>query len=126
MPAGAPALDPGEKSMLTPEIGQGELVRVKVRYKQPGASDQDAASEVARAITPTDVAELSGREGEDVAWSAAVAGFAELLRASPYASQSDLKVIGVIVDAQKQRDVARGEFASLFARARAMMSRAAP
>jgi Ca-activated chloride channel family protein len=126
MPPGAPALDPGEMSMLTSEIGEGELVRVKVRYKQPGASDQAPASEVARAITPADVAELSGREGEDVAWSAAVAGFAEVLRASPYASKAELAAIGTIVDAQKQRDTARGEFASLYDLALGLMSTAAP
>lgn len=117
MPEGAPALDEGEPSDLTPEIEENEYVRVKVRYKAPDATDADRADEVVAALD-TDHTELTGTPQKDFAWAAAVATFAEILRESPYASLSELDAIAKVVNGQKDRDADRSEFVALFTKAR--------
>lgn len=121
LPAGAPALSLGEQVLLAPEITGGELVRVKIRYKQPGATDEDPASEVVRSLAPDAMVLDAGQLNPDLSWAAAVAVFAEHLRKSPFAQASELDRIGAIVEAQKERDGDRAEFAALFAQARSLM-----
>ena len=50
----------------------------------------------------------------DLLWAAAVAGYTERLRLSPYATAGELSLIEGIVKAQKDRDGARREFVELF------------
>jgi hypothetical protein len=52
-----------------------------------------------------------------------VAGFAEILKQSPFADRATLPTIEAIVSEQATRDADRAEFATLFAKAKAMLSR---
>jgi Ca-activated chloride channel family protein len=117
--AGAPPLSPGESSMLTPEIDVSELVRVKVRSKPVTATDADPASEVSAALKPSDIKPSADA---DAAWASAVATVAEILRKSPYASAGELASVQRIVDEQRAADSDRGEFASLLATIRSLLT----
>jgi Ca-activated chloride channel family protein len=121
LPDGAPALSDGEKSDLMPEIAADELVRVRIRYKQPGAQDKDPAYETVRSLKPADMAKSAEAADDDFKWAAAVATFAEVLRNSPFASRTELDKVATLLTAQKELDSDRREFAGLFDQARAML-----
>ena len=58
--------------------------------------------------------ELAGAEPEvepDFLWASAIAGFAEILKGSPYADYSELSIIREIVRTQSMRDDERARFA---------------
>jgi len=82
----------GESSgaKLDSEVQPEDLARVKVRWKQPGASTSDSASEVDAAIAYDDIALDAEELDPDAQWAMGVARLAEVLRASPYASRSEL------------------------------------
>jgi Ca-activated chloride channel family protein len=120
MPKSAPALSTGDGDTVSEALPAGELVRVRVRYKSPLASDADPASEVSEALAPEAIA--AEADDSDLAWSAALATFAEILRKSPYASASELDTVSRIVTAQKERDKERGEFATLLDAALPLMT----
>lgn len=113
MPEGAPMVLTGEAVEGEREIGSGELVRVKVRYKQPGATSADAAAEVASVLSPDDVAAAAEDLDGDHAWAAAVAGLAEILRGSPFASPAELATIQALLDAHAGSDGERLELVQL-------------
>jgi Ca-activated chloride channel homolog len=117
--ANVPALSAGEPSELTREIDPSELVRVKVRSKPVSATDATPASEVVLSLKPADVTPIAD---PDLAWAAAVASFAELLRKSPYASASELASIESIANAQQASDPDRAEFAQLVLKAKPLMA----
>jgi Ca-activated chloride channel family protein len=114
-PKSAPALSSGDGDKASVSLPDSELVRVRVRYKAPTASDADPAAEVSEALAPAALgsAPLDG----DLAWAAAVATFAEILRGSPYASKDELPAVQKVVAAQRERDKERGEFGRLLDRA---------
>ena len=92
---------------------------MKVRSKPVTATDSDPATETRASLVPADVKPAAG---QDVAWATAVAGFAELLRKSPYARMAELEAIQGIVDAQAARDADRREFGQLLVQARTMLA----
>ena len=55
--------------------------------------------------------------------AAAVAGFSEILRGSPYASRESMPVIRSLVTANADRDTDRTEFADLFEKTAPLMGR---
>jgi Ca-activated chloride channel family protein len=111
--AGAPALDNGAASTLAREILPGDAVLVKVRYKTVDATDATAALEVSASLGSTALdTSLEGAD-QDLRWAAAVAGLAEILKKSPYASKSFLPSIRSICAAQATRDADRTEFSAL-------------
>jgi Ca-activated chloride channel homolog len=119
---GAPALIDGPVYEGPVEVSPSDLVLVKIRYKQPGASETDEAHEVALALAgdavSSDLAELD----PDYRWAAATAAFAEILKQSPYARPDLLDAIGDILHADAgTTDPDRAEFAALFDRAKAML-----
>ena len=122
-PEGAPKYDTGEPVEGEREIGEGEFVRVKVRYKDVDASESDAAHEVTKSLVADGFHGLWEDAGEDLKWAGAIAGFAEILKASPFASLDDLERIQTIVSAQAGRDVERGNFADHFVTAKGLLTR---
>lgn len=117
----APPLDAGRAHSGAVEIDPEDLVLVKVRYKEPGASETDPASEVAATLAPSDVRDALGNSASDLQWAIAVATFAELLKQSPYAARSALPALELIVQAQAGRDQDRGEFALLLGAAKSRL-----
>jgi Ca-activated chloride channel family protein len=114
--AGAPPIVDGTASDLLPEIGAGELVRVKVRYKAPGSSAETPATEVQAGLEAVHLrADLASCD-QDLRWAAAVAALAEILKGSPYADRSFLPQIAGIIAEQAGRDADRAEMAALFAK----------
>lgn len=112
LPAGdaIPELVDGEPVEGQREISAGDIVLVKVRWKQLAATPEDPAEEVSASLTPDDVRDALSAD-EDILWASAMAAYAEILRMSPYASYDDLTIIQEIVDAQRTRDDERQEFA---------------
>ncbi len=111
---GAPPLDDGAAFDGVPEISPNDIVLVKVRYKEPGASESDAASEVSTSLTSEAVFDGFDGAGGDLQYAAAVAAYAEILKGSPYASPDALSAIRLVLEAQAERDAARAELLELF------------
>lgn len=120
MPEGAPEPDLGEESDVVADIDPADLAVVRVRWKDRDASEEDAAHEVSATLAPEVVTETAG---DDAAWAAAIAAFAEILKESPFADVADLDVIAPIVAAQASRDDDRGRFAVLFEEALRLLGR---
>jgi hypothetical protein len=96
------------------EIEPADIVLVKVRYKEPGASEEDPASEVSTSLTTSGVVDgFDGAEG-DLQYAAAVAAYAEILKGSPYAVSEALSAIRLVLQAQATRDSRRAELLELF------------
>ncbi len=121
MPSGAPVIEDGASVDGVREIGVDELVRVKVRYKKPGALVSDPAFEVAQSLLPNDVFASAAEAGEDFRWAVAVATLAEILRGSPFSSRDELTPIGEIINAQSERDTDRGELSGLIAQTQQLL-----
>jgi Ca-activated chloride channel homolog len=103
--------DPGER-----EIQADDMVLVKVRYKQPGAGETDAAKEVVFRSPGTEVPSFDEAD-DDLRYSVAVAAFSEILKDSPYATPGELGLIREVFASQQERDIERTEFLALFDRA---------
>jgi Ca-activated chloride channel homolog len=100
--------DPGER-----ELDTDDMLLVKVRYKQPGAAESDAAKEVVERAAGSDIVAFSDAD-QDLQYSAAIAAFAEILKHSPYATPDKLDQLREVFAAQQERDVERKEFLALF------------
>jgi Ca-activated chloride channel family protein len=109
----APLVLNGEPVEGDREIDAEALVLVKVRYKQPGASAEDAATEVQQTLAPDATAATLDAADRDMRWAVAMVMFAELLKGSPYARESDANIIQAITTAQASRDQYRAELVSL-------------
>jgi Ca-activated chloride channel family protein len=116
LPAGI-EVGEGSTSELTRKIGAEDLVQVRVRYKEVGASEDDAAFEVVRALPESALT----KPDLDLAWAGAVAEFAELLKESPTANRALLSEIAAVIEAQAGRDAERDEFIELFQQARPLL-----
>jgi Ca-activated chloride channel family protein len=114
MPEGAPAAESGDPVEGDREIESGELVRVKVRYKAPDASESDAAKEVMQKLAPSEIGALFDAADKDLRWAAAIAAYAEILRGSPYAIPTAKDQLRTVFADQANRDFARTEFLKLF------------
>ena len=100
-------------SELAAEVGTEEFVRVKVRYKQPGAGTDDPATEVFEALSPTEIKGTVSEADPDAQWAIGVASFAEVLRESPYVDVDDLGSIREVL-APLASGVERAELLTLF------------
>ena len=112
------AADPQAKREVKPE----DLVLIKVRYKQPGAMESDAAKEVGTHYVLSDSAPAFKEADKDLRYSVAVAAFAEILKGSPHAATDKLDVLRQVFDSQKDRDIERKEFLGLFDKAVKLMT----
>ena len=94
-----------------------DFVMVKVRYKAPDAVEADPAFEVASSMNPEAVIPEFGAADLDLQWAIAMAGFAEVLKGSPYGDTAHLEIIRQIANAQRTRDADRAEFLELLTKA---------
>ena len=118
----APEVEDGPDADAAIEVSAEELVLVKVRYKDVGATTEDTAHEVAASLTPEELVQRTGQTSEDARWAVAVAGFAELLKQSPYARSTEMEAIAAILDPYRNSaDTDRAEFVRLFDVARVML-----
>lgn len=104
------------------EIVPGEMVQVRVRWKDLAATAEDPAHEVAQSLVPADAQTTFEEADRDLLWAAAIGAFAEILKGSPFADDAELDVIEEIVTAQADRDEDRGQFVELFLRARELLA----
>ncbi|MBN2715468.1 MAG: von Willebrand factor type A domain-containing protein [Deltaproteobacteria bacterium] len=118
---GAPAVETGEPVPGEREVAATDMVLVKVRYRDvDGAADAPAREiriSATAAMMDTPIADMDA----DLQFAVAVAGFAEILKGSPYASDAYLPTIAQIVTGTDWLATDRSEFATLFDRARAML-----
>jgi Ca-activated chloride channel homolog len=119
---GVPAPEDGAAYDGAIEISPEDLVLVKVRYKQPGASETDAAFEVASSLAPDAIAASAAELDADFQWALSIASFAEILKQSPYASAERLPQIEALVTRPAHAEFAdRAEFVQLFAAAKPLL-----
>ena len=111
-----------DAAQLTPEVAAAELLRVKVRYKLPGAANDAAAREVVAGLLPSDVVADPKLANADLRWAIAVASFAELLRGSPYLKASVLPSLRAWLEPSQGDEAARREFLTLFDRAAVLLA----
>jgi Ca-activated chloride channel homolog len=117
----APVAQQGGIESAPREVAAADLALVKVRYKAPGASEDDPATEVSAAFAPDAIASEPSLADADLRWAAAVAGFAELLKRSTFAEQDTLEALGATFEAQRARDRDRAAFADQFEKARGLL-----
>jgi len=103
------------------EVSASDLVLVKVRYKDANAAETDKAKEVAVSLAASAVHEDLEGADPDLRWAASVAGFAEILRGTPYARREALGTMSSLVDANAGADADRNQFRSLFRTARTLL-----
>lgn len=98
MPDGAPEVTAGEPIEGERVVEPHELVRVRVRWKDLGAAEEDPAYETWAAITPE---ELAGPvEDDDFLWASSMAALAEILKGNAYGDPEHLAGIQSVVRAQ--------------------------
>lgn len=117
---GAPLPTSGAPYGGVREVASGDLVQVEVRYKTVDASSEDPALEVSASLAASAQAMSLAAADADLAWAISVAGFAEVLKGSPYAGSADLDALDAVFAEQSERDPDREEFYALFTRARGM------
>ncbi|TNF23492.1 MAG: DUF3520 domain-containing protein [Deltaproteobacteria bacterium] len=123
-PAGAPVTEDGAvyDGEDLPAFAADDLVEVRVRYKEPGATVEDPAIPIDYMVATHRVFASFDDAGDDLRWAAAIAAFAEILKGSPYGDVAHLDLIGTVVGEQADADPDRGEFSTLFQAARALLA----
>ena len=113
--AAEPAASRGERSAddLQAEVGADELVRVKVRWKEPGARASDPALEVAAALAEDALQHQAEQLDPDARWAIGVARIAEVLRNSPFARRSELPRLRALLEPLAGQAGDRRELVSL-------------
>jgi Ca-activated chloride channel family protein len=110
---GAPDLDDGNAFDGELEVLDGELCRVKIRYKNPSDSMDDPSFGIAYGVADGDVADHIEATSPDFQFATAVAGLAEMLRLSPYAGMGDLEHIRSLAEQNAGTKADRLEFLEL-------------
>jgi Ca-activated chloride channel family protein len=113
---GAPALKYQQPPALSPASGSGELLTVKLRYKDPEGSESR--------LLATTVASEAGRASERMRFASAVAAFGMLLRESQHRGHADWPMVLELAREGKGRDAEgyRAEFLDLARRAAELAS----
>jgi Ca-activated chloride channel family protein len=113
---GAPPVTEGEPVDGAREIAAHELVQVRVRWKDLGATAEDPAHETSSSLTPDDVfAALDMSVDRDFLWASAMAALAEMLKQNAYGDPAHLDLVREIAEAQASRDADRAQLAELLA-----------
>jgi Ca-activated chloride channel family protein len=110
---GAPGLEDGDAFDGELEVLDGELCRVKIRYKDPSDSMDDPSFGIAYGVADGDVADHIEATTPDFQFATAVAGLAEMLRLSPYAGIGDLEHIRSLAEQNAGTKADRLEFLEL-------------
>ena len=106
------------------EVGAQDYALVKVRYKNPGATEQDPAFEVNQTLAADGVADAWAMLDADFQWAYAVASFAEILKDSPYATRGALNTIEQIVGQPSHDGIAeREQFRTAFGQAKPLLAK---
>jgi Ca-activated chloride channel family protein len=122
-PTGAPIFLQGPRvEEIVPTVGAYDLAQVAVRWQPVGSAQDAPALEAIAALPAASLSTLDDADA-DLRWAAAVAAFAEILKRSPFADRAALPTIEAIVTEQQDRDADRAEFATLFAKAKALLGR---
>ena len=126
LPSASTAVEPqdGEVYAGSAEVEAEDYALVKIRYKLPDATEQDAALEVNRTLAEDGIADAWSSLDGDFQWAYAVASFAEILKGSPYAANSALSTIGNIIEQPIHDGVAeREQFRVSFEQASQLLAR---
>lgn len=118
---GAPEPTNGEAFEGQGEVNAGDLVLVKVRYKDVDAAEQDMAFEVSQSLAPAAIGTLGEQVQNDLNWATGIAAFSELLKGSPYAIEDKLDVLETVFAEQSALDATRLKFYELFSEAKIRM-----
>lgn len=118
----APSSGDGAAANVEREIADSDLVRVKVRWKKPGAASSDAASETAKSLGADAIAADLDALDDDARWAIGVARVAEMLQGSPYARRSELPTVQTLLTPLAGEDVARRELVALLPRLETLLS----
>jgi len=125
-PQGAPAIDDGDA--FDPDAdpsfipaANGSLVEVRLRYKFVGATEDDAAEQVDYTLTSALLGDTFEEASSDLQWAAMIAGFAEVLRGSPFAPTGQLDTIQALAEANAGLKGDRNEFLVLLGTALSLM-----
>jgi Ca-activated chloride channel homolog len=121
-PEGAPELEDGSDYDGAVEVDEDDLVLVKVRYKEPSASESDEAKEVASSLAADGAGETYEELDADFRWAFAVATFAEILKQSPYARPEALEGVELILSNSQGSAADRSEFNTLFDLAKPLLA----
>ena len=111
---GAPALVEGDPAEYPVELSDDEMCRVRIRYKEVGASEEDSAFEVVQGLSITGTDNNFEETNSDFQWAAAMAAFSEILKESPFAKRESINVIREIITRNQGSDADRIEFLRLF------------
>ncbi|NRA32284.1 MAG: von Willebrand factor type A domain-containing protein [Polyangiaceae bacterium] len=103
------------------EVGADDMVSVKVRYKDVGATEAEPAYEVASSLAPAAIGVTLDAADGDLQWAVAVAAFAELLKESPYAAGINLDRIEGIIASHAGTDSDRTAFEGYFLTAKGLL-----
>ena len=124
VPEGVQGASFGERvaRTLEPEVGEEELVRVKVRWKKPGATSRDAADEVATALVEDEIESDLEQVDEDARWAIGVARLAEILKASPFANRRELPRVRQLLAPLAGEDPDRRELVSLLPKVESLVN----
>ncbi|MDP6946179.1 MAG: DUF3520 domain-containing protein, partial [Myxococcota bacterium] len=98
------------------------LCQVRIRYKAVDAESDAPAIEMSTDLPREAIVEVMDTASGELQWAAAVAGFAEILKGSPFASEDALPRIQELVDANAGTDADRIEFRTLLADAAALLA----
>ncbi len=118
----APMVEDGEPYDGLREVTAENLVLVKIRYKQPGASTEDPAMEVSTSLAPEAVATSLEDANPDLLWAASIAAFAEVLKKSPYGSYDAMPLIGDYIGNDPLSNPDRQRFAEHFLTAKVLLA----
>ena len=96
-----PPLRYGQEKKTQPTAGSGEYAFVKIRYKLP---ESDTSTLISKAVTSANEHERIEHASLDVRFVAAVAGFGQLLRGSPYTEKFDYDQVIELARAARGED----------------------
>ncbi len=108
-PQGAPDPVDGD-SAPAPDFEENELVRVRVRYKEPDAGATDEATEITATLVAAESEEVAT---DDFRWTVGVAALAERLAGVPFADEAIAPLIQTRLEAASDDSEQRSELIGL-------------
>jgi Ca-activated chloride channel family protein len=121
-PEGAPEVAAAELYDGPLSFTQNDLCKVRVRYKDVDATEDDESHEMEVTIEASTMSDAFDDAGADLQWAAAIAAWAEILKKSPFANTNNLSQIAEVIAANAGDDADRIEFKSLFETAQGFLA----